>query len=95
MNEAIKNATEKFAQLLEKQLARVEMMKTQKDFLDYDKLDTIIIGVCGGDGIGPAITASAPLLTAAISISWFPTGESISQKFFINQNPKPKILSLL
>lgn len=59
MNETIKNATEKFAQLLEKQLARVEMMKAQKDFLDYDKLDTIIIGVCGGDGIGPAITRSA------------------------------------
>lgn len=59
MNEAIQNATEKFAQLLEKQLARVEMMKSQKDFLDYEKLDTIIIGVCGGDGIGPAITRSA------------------------------------
>ncbi len=59
MNETIKNATEKFAALLEKQLARVEMMKSQKDFLDYSKLDTIIIGVCGGDGIGPAITASA------------------------------------
>lgn len=59
MNETIKNATEKFAALLEKQLARVEMMKAQKDFLDYSKLDTIIIGVCGGDGIGPAITASA------------------------------------
>ncbi len=59
MNETIKNATEKFAQLLEKQLARVEMMKAQKDFIDYDKLDTIIIGVCGGDGIGPAITRSA------------------------------------
>lgn len=59
MNETIQKATEKFAQLLEKQLARVEMMKAQKDFLDYDKLDTIIIGVCGGDGIGPAITRSA------------------------------------
>ena len=59
MNEMIQNATEKFAQLLEKQLARVEMMKSQKNFIDYDKLDTIIIGVCGGDGIGPAITRSA------------------------------------
>ena len=59
MNEAIQKATEQFAQLLEKQLARVDMMKAQKDFIDYDKLDTIIIGVCGGDGIGPAITASA------------------------------------
>ena len=59
MNEMIQKATEKFAQLMEKQLARVEMMKSQKDFIDYEKLDTIIIGVCGGDGIGPAITRSA------------------------------------
>ncbi len=59
MNEVIQNATEKFAELLKKQLARVEAMKAEKEFLDYSKLDTIIIGVCGGDGIGPAITRSA------------------------------------
>ena len=59
MNDVIQNATEKFAELLKKQLARVEAMKAEKDFLDYSKLDTIIIGVCGGDGIGPAITRSA------------------------------------
>lgn len=59
MNETIQKATEQFAQLLEKQLARVDRMKAQKDFIDYSKLDTIIIGVCGGDGIGPAITRAA------------------------------------
>lgn len=56
MSDMINTATEKFAKLIEKQLARVEQMKSQKDFLDFDKLDKIIIGVCGGDGIGPAIT---------------------------------------
>ncbi len=50
-------AKEKFGTLLEKQLKRVERMKNKKTFLDYAKLDTIIIGVTGGDGIGPAITA--------------------------------------
>jgi isocitrate dehydrogenase (NAD+) len=34
-------------------------MKGQGDFIDYKSLDQIIIGVCGGDGIGPAITAQA------------------------------------
>jgi len=43
--------------LIEKQLERVERMKAEGDFVDYDKLDKLIIGVCGGDGIGPAITA--------------------------------------
>ena len=57
--EEIKNAQEKFASLLEEQFARIEKMKAEKDFLDYSKLDNIVIGVVGGDGIGPAITAQA------------------------------------
>ena len=52
-------AKEAFGKLLEDQLKRVEDMKAQGDFLDYAALDTIKIGVCGGDGIGPAITAQA------------------------------------
>lgn len=55
----IEAAKEKFGQLLEEQLSRVEEMKQQGDFLDYKTLDKIVIGVCGGDGIGPAITAQA------------------------------------
>lgn len=57
--EQIEAAKEQFGKLLEKQLKRVELMKTQGDFVDYRTLDKIIIGVCGGDGIGPAITAQA------------------------------------
>ena len=52
-------ACAKFRRILEEQLARVEDMKSQGDFVDYDALDTIRIGVCGGDGIGPTITAAA------------------------------------
>ena len=58
-NQQIEAAKEKFGQLLEKQLARVEEMKAQGDFVDYKSLDKIVIGVCGGDGIGPAITGQA------------------------------------
>ncbi len=52
-------ACEKFRKILEKQLARVEDMKAQGDFTDYASLETIKIGVCGGDGIGPIITKEA------------------------------------
>lgn len=52
-------AKEKFGDLLMQQLQRVEEMKAQGDFINYQSLDKIIIGVCGGDGIGPAITAQA------------------------------------
>lgn len=55
----IEAAKEQFGKLLEKQLKRVEDMKSQGDFVDYKALDKIIIGVCGGDGIGPAITSQA------------------------------------
>ncbi len=55
----IEAAKEQFGKLLEKQLKRVEDMKAQGDFVDYKALDKISIGVCGGDGIGPAITGQA------------------------------------
>ena len=55
----IEAAKEKFGKLLEGQLKRVDTMKAQGDFLNYKELDKIIVGVCGGDGIGPAITAQA------------------------------------
>ena len=58
-NENLELACEKFRKILEKQLVRVEDMKSQGDFVDYGKLDCIRIGVCGGDGIGPTITKEA------------------------------------
>lgn len=59
MSDAIKNALEKFEQVLVEQQQRVQQMKEQKDFVDYKALDKIVVGVVGGDGIGPAITAEA------------------------------------
>ncbi len=56
---AIKEAQEKFGLLLRNQLNRVERLKKEGDWIDYSKLDKMIIGVCGGDGIGPYISASA------------------------------------
>ncbi len=55
MNDYLKH----FEGLVEEQIARVAKMKEEKDFIDYATLDKIIIGVVGGDGIGPAITAQA------------------------------------
>ena len=52
-------ALENFRKILKEQAVRIENMKAQGDFIKYDELDTIIIGVCGGDGIGPTITAVA------------------------------------
>ena len=53
---ALDEAVEKFRGLMETQLERAKRIKEDKDFVDYQKLDKIVIGICGGDGIGPIIT---------------------------------------
>jgi len=58
-DKAIQAAKEKYGELLKQQLERVERLKNEGDWIDYSKLDTLVIGVCGGDGIGPYICASA------------------------------------
>ena len=52
-------AVEHFRRLIEEQLARVERMKADAGFVDYAALDKLVIGVCGGDGIGPVISREA------------------------------------
>ena len=56
---SVNEAKERFGELIEAQKARVAKMRAQGDFVDYSKLDQIIIGICGGDGIGPTITHEA------------------------------------
>ena len=57
--EDVDKALEHFRKLLEAQLERVEAMKAGEGWVDYSKQVPIIIGVVGGDGIGPYITAEA------------------------------------
>jgi isocitrate dehydrogenase (NAD+) len=62
--QSIQSALQKFETLLYAQQARAEQIKQQGDFVDYTKLDKIIIGVCGGDGIGPIITSESARVLA-------------------------------
>jgi isocitrate dehydrogenase (NAD+) len=55
----IEKAKEHLAQILEEQLKRVEEMKKAADWVDYSKLKPIIVGIIGGDGIGPYIAKDA------------------------------------
>ena len=52
----IDHALKQFEKVMRAQLERVERMKQNNQPIDYQKLDKIIVGVCGGDGIGPIIT---------------------------------------
>ena len=55
INESVKA----FEKLLIAQQERAERIKNEKEFVNYDQLDKLVIGVCGGDGIGPVITHEA------------------------------------
>ena len=55
----IEEAKEHFGKLVEEQLKRVEKLKKADDWIDYTKLKPIIIGIVGGDGIGPYISKEA------------------------------------
>ncbi len=58
-NQIVEAAKEHFGRVLEGQLERVENLKSEGDWTDYGAIEPIVIGVLGGDGIGPTITAEA------------------------------------
>jgi len=52
-------AKQHFTKVIEQQLQRVERMKKEGDWIDYGSLKPIVIGIIGGDGIGPFIAEEA------------------------------------
>ena len=59
MDKRIEDAKSHFEKLVKEQLERVERMKSAGDWVDYTAIKPIIIGLVGGDGIGPYITKHA------------------------------------
>ena len=57
--DVIERAKEHFGGLLELQLARVDKIKQAPDWLDFSTVSPIIVGIIGGDGIGPYIAKEA------------------------------------
>jgi len=55
----IEKAKEYFGEIVEEQLKRVEALKQAEDWVDYSQIRPIIIGIIGGDGIGPFIAKEA------------------------------------
>jgi isocitrate dehydrogenase (NAD+) len=57
--QAIEAAKEHFGKVLEQQLERVERLKQAEPWIDFSTVRPIVIGILGGDGIGPYIAAEA------------------------------------
>lgn len=58
-NPAIERAKDHFGKLLEDQMKRMEKIKSMPDWIDLNQIKPIIIGIIGGDGIGPFIANEA------------------------------------
>ena len=55
--QTIEAAKEHFGEVVAQQLERVERLKNEPDWVDYSAVSPIIVGMLGGDGIGPSISA--------------------------------------
>ena len=53
--ESVAIAQEKFAALIKEDYKRIDRMNQAQEPLDFNKLDTIVVGILPGDGIGPVI----------------------------------------
>ncbi|TXT67183.1 MAG: Isocitrate dehydrogenase [Promethearchaeota archaeon] len=52
----IEDAKAHFEKLIKDQLERIKHLKAEGDWIDYSHIKPIIIGIIGGDGIGPEIS---------------------------------------
>jgi isocitrate dehydrogenase (NAD+) len=57
--EVYERAATHFNSLIERQMARIDGMKEQEGWVDYSTVDPLVVGVVGGDGIGPIISDEA------------------------------------
>ncbi len=55
----IEQAVEQFRALMQEQLARTNRMEAGEASKNFAAMDKIVIGICGGDGIGPIIVREA------------------------------------
>ncbi|MDG6939858.1 MAG: isocitrate/isopropylmalate dehydrogenase family protein [Nitrososphaerota archaeon] len=55
-HQAIDAAKEHFGKIVDEQLQRLIAVRKPVEWLDYSKMDRVVVGVAGGDGIGPIIS---------------------------------------
>ena len=75
MNEYIEKACEQFRALITEQLARTEEMEKGAVAKDFTAMETITVGLVGGDGIGPIIMKQAQILVEKLLAEEVATGK--------------------
>jgi len=68
MSKSLSQAVKKFEALMKAQLERITVLKQPSEWISYQSLKPIIIGICYGDGIGKEISDQAKrVLVSSIS----------------------------
>lgn len=57
--EIVRAAMEEFADRVNSELDRIEVMKADQEVKDYSKLDHVVVGIMPGDGTGPVLMKQA------------------------------------
>jgi len=65
-NPTYDNTLNNIRKMLEEQVQRVERISKPVEWVDYSKLDRLVIGVIGGDGIGPIIAKETSRVLVAV-----------------------------
>ena len=73
----IQEAAAQFEALLREQLARTDRMAKAEPAKDYAALQTVTVGLCGGDGIGPIIMKQAKRLLETLLADEIATGHIV------------------
>ncbi len=55
----IDEAVSHFRQLVEEQLEKTDRLKKDQEWVNYETKETLVVGICWGDGIGKAISQQA------------------------------------
>ncbi len=77
IQQQINDAAEHFRKLLESQLERENRMEAGVAPKDFKHMDTITVGVCGGDGIGPIIMRETRRVMEALLAEEIASGKII------------------
>jgi isocitrate dehydrogenase (NAD+) len=75
--DAINRAKEHFGNLIEVQMKRMEDLAQAPEWIDYQALNPIKVGILGGDGIGPFIAKEAKWLLTEVLKSHVTSGKVV------------------
>ena len=71
----IESAKSHFGTVLQQQLERVERIREEGDWTDYASIEPVVVGMIGGDGIGPTISAETQRVLQALLADPVKTGK--------------------